>query len=38
MTKLALRQRDFLSFTGAAFAAAATGMRAYAEVIPINFG
>jgi aliphatic sulfonates family ABC transporter substrate-binding protein len=39
MTKFALPRRDFLSLTGAALAAAATGLRrADADATPINFG
>jgi len=39
MTKLVLPRRDFLTLTGGALAAAALpGMRAHAEMAPINFG
>jgi NitT/TauT family transport system substrate-binding protein len=40
MTKFTLPRRDFLTLTGGALAAAAlpTGMRAYAQSAPLNFG
>jgi len=39
MTKLVVPRRDFLTLTGGALAAAALpGMRAHAEMAPINFG
>ena len=38
MIKLSLPRRDFLSLTGGAVAAAATGLRALAEVAQVNFG
>lgn len=38
MTRLGLPRRDFLSLSGAALAAAASGLRAHAEAGPINFG
>jgi NitT/TauT family transport system substrate-binding protein len=38
MTKLVVRRRDFLAITGGAFVAGTTGLRARAEVGPVNFG
>ena len=38
MTKLTLPRRDFLTLTGGAFVAAATGLRANAQGAQINFG
>ncbi len=38
MTRLTLPRRDFLSLTGGALAAAATGLRAQAEAAQVNFG
>ena len=38
MSKLTLPRRDFLTLTGGAFVAAATGLRANAQGAQINFG
>lgn len=38
MTRLTLARRGFLTMTGGALAAAATGLRAGAETAPLNFG
>jgi len=38
MTKFTLPRRDFLSFSGGALVADATGLRAQADVAQINFG
>lgn len=38
MTQFTLQRRDFLAMSGGALAAAATGLRAHAEMAPLNFG